>query len=92
MSETQIEVWLASLFAEVGLGVNVDRDEDFIRLGGDSLSAMLCISRIRAEFGVELSVEDFFLGNSSMRHLSKTVEQMQDERSPDPGVVADTKR
>lgn len=36
-------------------------DDDFLSLGGDSLSAMLCISRVRKAMGVELDLVDFFL-------------------------------
>lgn len=51
----------------------IGREETFVDLGGDSLAAMLCISRIRKEFGVELSVEDFFSGDATTKGLSELI-------------------
>ena len=56
--ENQIVV--ASIFADV-LGVEkISTDEDFLRLGGDSLRATQVISRIRALFQVELPIVTLF--------------------------------
>nr|WP_009948742.1 non-ribosomal peptide synthetase [Saccharopolyspora erythraea] len=52
---------LCGLFGEVlGLGRPVEPEESFFELGGQSLSAIRLLSRIRATFGVQLSVRSLF--------------------------------
>ncbi|WP_079194415.1 non-ribosomal peptide synthetase [Streptomyces sp. CB02923] len=57
---TDTEKELCALFADV-LGVErVGLDDSFFDLGGQSLSAMRLISRIRGRHGVDLTVGEFF--------------------------------
>lgn len=57
---TALQQILCSLFAEV-LGVpDVGVDDSFFDLDGQSLLAMLLISRINATLGTELSIADLF--------------------------------
>ncbi|MBB5058838.1 acyl carrier protein [Granulicella aggregans] len=51
--------YVCQLWSEVLRVDDVALDSHFLDLGGDSLSAMLCISRIRSAYGIELSFEDF---------------------------------
>jgi len=55
--------------------------DNFLDLGGDSLSAMLCISRVRTEFGVELQIEDFFVDPASIAELAMIIHQGQAPQS-----------
>jgi len=48
-------IWLEALQLD-----DVDDDESFFARGGNSLKATLLITRIRDEFGVDLSVQNFF--------------------------------
>ncbi|UGT56759.1 non-ribosomal peptide synthase/polyketide synthase [Nocardia asteroides] len=58
--ETETERAVAELFAEL-LGVEaVGADDDFFRLGGNSLVATRAIARLQASFGVRVDVRDFF--------------------------------
>ena len=41
-------------------GVPIRADDDFFRLGGDSLQAAWLISRIQAQYSVEMAIEDLF--------------------------------
>ncbi|MEV4643213.1 amino acid adenylation domain-containing protein, partial [Actinoplanes sp. NPDC049548] len=57
---TPAEEALCGLYAEI-LGVDrVPADRSFFELGGDSLSAMRLVARIRAVFDADLSVADLF--------------------------------
>ena len=74
---TNSEAKVVEIFAEALKCEDIGLDDEFIDLGGDSMSAMLCILRIRTHFQVELSVEDFFLEVSTVRSISKLVDQLQ---------------
>ncbi|GAB2728292.1 amino acid adenylation domain-containing protein [Streptomyces bullii] len=57
---TETQARLAALFGEIlkldGVGVH----DNFFALGGHSMASMRLLGRIRAEFGVELSIRDVF--------------------------------
>ncbi|TCP59201.1 amino acid adenylation domain-containing protein [Tumebacillus sp. BK434] len=55
----QDEAWGADLFAEL-LGTRVGITDNFFERGGHSLAATRAISRLRAVYGVELSLQAFF--------------------------------
>jgi len=67
-----------NIFREV-LGLeDVDLHATFLDLGGDSLSAMLCIARIRQLFGgidLELSIEEFFMDQGTVAGIAMIVDQ-----------------
>lgn len=48
----------------------IDLDDSFFSIGGDSLKALQMIGRIQKEFGIELSLEDLF-ANSTIRELAQ---------------------
>ncbi|EME20381.1 non-ribosomal peptide synthetase [Rhodococcus triatomae] len=57
---TEAERVLCELFADLlGLG-SVGADDDFFELGGHSMIAMRVVSRVRAEFDVQLTIRDLF--------------------------------
>jgi amino acid adenylation domain-containing protein len=67
---TEVESDLASIFAEV-LGVpDIDVDEDFFELGGNSLLAAAVAVRIRAKFGSEVALGDIF-ANPSVAQMAE---------------------
>ncbi|MFG1679202.1 AMP-binding protein [Nonomuraea sp. NPDC049269] len=55
-----VERWLADRWAELFETSGVSAGDDFFALGGDSISAMQLVSRIRRDLGVTLSVRDIF--------------------------------
>jgi len=77
MSETEdklMKIWMEALqLPTLGL------DESFLDLGGDSLTAMSCISRIRADFGVEFPLEEFFLDGASISEFARIIDRLHDE-------------
>ncbi|GAD82059.1 non-ribosomal peptide synthetase [Nocardia asteroides NBRC 15531] len=71
--ETVTEQAVAELFADL-LGVaQVGLDDDFFRLGGNSLIATRAIARLHAAFGVRVDVRDFF-DNPTVAVLAALVE------------------
>jgi amino acid adenylation domain-containing protein len=55
---------------------DVDREQDFFELGGNSLQATQVTSRVRDRFGVEIGLADFFAEPTVVR-LAALVEQEQ---------------
>lgn len=80
MTVSEIEVEIGKMFSEVLEEPNVDYNENFVDLGGESLQAMLIISRIRRAFEVELSVEDLFLEKSSVSAIARQIELLQSSK------------
>ncbi|MBF0572700.1 MAG: amino acid adenylation domain-containing protein, partial [Desulfamplus sp.] len=69
------EIKLSTLFSEV-LGIDkVGANTPFLDLGGNSLSAIRIISRIFAEFRVEVAIRDFF-ENPSIRQLAALLDNL----------------
>ena len=71
------EIWGAVLQL-ASLSDNVS----FLDLGGDSLAAMSCIARLRTCFGVEFTIEDFFLIDSTIANFSRMIDEVE---PPVPG-------
>ncbi len=82
---TATERSVAALFAELLDVETVGLDDDFFRLGGNSLIATRAIGRLQANFGVRVDVRDFF-DNPTVAVLAKLVEGgVVDDR---PALVA----
>jgi acyl carrier protein len=65
---------LVNILKEVCAIDEVSLDDSFLDLGGDSLSAMLCVVRIRETFGVDISLEDFFFDDSTVEGLASLID------------------
>ncbi len=89
LSETDIK--LTAIWCEI-LGLeNLSVHADFFSLGGHSLLAMKVIARIRSEFGVDITVRDFF-ANPCVAALANIVARSVkgDSVIPGPGVTYKT--
>jgi polyketide synthase PksJ len=73
-SPTETEKKVVEIWTEILHLRHVGLDDDFLSLGGDSLSGMLCISRVHQTFGVEVYIEDFFLEDATVRKLSMLID------------------
>ncbi|WP_282794130.1 phosphopantetheine-binding protein [Streptomyces sp. CC224B] len=58
---------VAALWQDHLDGREVGADDDFFELGGNSLIGIKVIDRVSQEYGVELSVRDFYLAQTPAR-------------------------
>jgi len=65
-NESAIEQNITAIWQEVLELPEISKEVPFMDLGGDSLSAMACIARMRDLLNVEFTIEDFFLENSTV--------------------------
>ncbi len=59
--------------------------DDFLSIGGDSLSAMLCISRVRKATGIELELVDFFLEPATVSGLASMIDRAREGEADTSG-------
>lgn len=71
---TETERILAGIWSEVLKTDRVGIYDDFIDLGGHSLSATLCVNRIREVFSVALPLELFFLDPANIAELASEID------------------
>ena len=69
---SDVERWLAEQWAQWFGLPSVSIDEDLFALGGDSIFAMGLVGRIRAEFGVDMTVRTIF-GNGTVAALAAEI-------------------
>ncbi|MGC5033669.1 phosphopantetheine-binding protein, partial [Micromonospora sp. DT229] len=74
---TPVERILAGIWSQVLGADQVGAEDDFFDLGGHSLLAVQVLSRVKAEFGVELPVADLLTGRPTVSRLAELVEQAQ---------------
>ncbi|MCC5480758.1 acyl carrier protein [Streptomyces sp. NPDC059680] len=64
---------IAQLWAEY-LDCEIGPEDDFFALGGNSLSGIKIIERVAQDYGVQLSVRDFYLAQTPAR-VAELIEQ-----------------
>jgi amino acid adenylation domain-containing protein len=74
LPSTEIEIHLASLFCEILKCNQIDITQSFFVLGGHSMSAMRLLALVYDEFGMEISIRDFYK-NSTILLLAKFIEK-----------------
>ncbi|MFE7858586.1 acyl carrier protein [Streptomyces sp. NPDC057403] len=65
---------VAALWGEYLGGRDVGPEDDFFTLGGNSLTGIKIIERVADEYGVQLSVRDFYLAQTPTR-VAELIEQ-----------------
>ncbi|WP_218667836.1 condensation domain-containing protein, partial [Porphyromonas gingivalis] len=80
--ENDTERAICEIFGTVlGLEIaNIGADDDFFKMGGDSISSIQLVNRIRQTFSVQISVKDIFAAKT-VRRLSELVERQKGNRS-----------
>jgi FkbH-like protein len=71
---TELERRLAEIWAEALRVSPVGIHDDFFDLGGHSLLAVQLMSRVRQEFGVDLSLELVYSGSFTVAELAEAIE------------------
>jgi FkbH-like protein len=71
---TELERRLAEIWAEALRVAPVGIHDDFFDLGGHSLLAVQLMSRVRQEFGVDLSLELVYSGSFTVAELAEAIE------------------
>lgn len=69
-----LDIW-STVLSRHGLSVH----DDFLDLGGDSLSAMRCANRVRVAFGVDLPLEVFFQESAHIAEIAAHVDRLSRE-------------
>jgi acyl carrier protein len=78
-SNTATELKLIEIWKDVLQAETLTVHDRFIDLGGDSLAAMLCISRIRTAFGIELGIEDLLGDQATISEFATVIDQSGSE-------------
>ena len=68
----EVETLVAGIFSEILDVKTVGRNDNFLEIGGQSLLAILALTRIRDVFGCEISIADFF-SNPVVEDLAKLI-------------------
>ncbi|MFJ4467369.1 phosphopantetheine-binding protein [Streptomyces sp. NPDC089424] len=58
---------ISQMWGEYLDGREVGADDDFFALGGNSLTGIKIIDRVARDYGVQLSVRDFYLAQTPAR-------------------------
>jgi Phosphopantetheine attachment site len=64
-----LEIWKCVFDAP-----SIELDDDFLELGGESLFALMCISRVRSTFQCNLGIEEFFMEGATIRRFAAVVD------------------
>jgi acyl-coenzyme A synthetase/AMP-(fatty) acid ligase/acyl carrier protein len=83
---TLVEEVLADLWSELMKIDPVGVNDNFLELGGDSLLATQIVSRLRQDFGIEISLSIFFM-NLTVAELAQLVEKQRNHQT-EPGAVS----
>ncbi len=70
---------ISELWGEYLDGCEVGAHDDFFALGGNSLIGIRIIDRVTRDYGVELSVRDFYLAQTPAR-VAELIEQGRAQR------------
>ncbi len=85
LPQTETENLLADIWQNMFLVSSVSRDDDFFYLGGDSLSVVSFLEKLKQEFGVRIPLSNF-VHESSLASLAKLFDKCKQEK---PSLVVE---
>lgn len=88
-SADETEGRLALLWSELLGGVAVGRDADFFALGGHSLLAVQLLSRVRKDFGADLTLDVVYSGPMTVRTMARAIRVAQGEPATAASINSD---
>jgi len=74
---TEGERKLAAIWTELLQRPVESNTANFFDLGGHSLLAVLLLTRVKSEFGIELTVDDVYSGSLTLNELARVIEARQ---------------
>lgn len=77
LAHSETESTLLQIWSEVLNTDQIGIHDDFLGLGGDSLTAMRCINRIIATFGVEVPLDLFLLESANIAQVASEIARVQ---------------
>ena len=83
LPQTSTERTIAQIWSTI---LNLDQvglSDDFIDLGGNSISAMQCLYRLRSEFAVDISLSSFFSDALTVRELAAKIDLIRGRYGPE---------
>ncbi len=72
ISETEqklLEIWRVVLDSST-----IRVDDEFVDLGGDSLSAMMCVSRVHNMCNYQIPFDGFFMDGATIANFAKAID------------------
>jgi amino acid adenylation domain-containing protein len=84
LPQTETEKLLGDIWQQMFLVSPVSRDDDFFYLGGDSLSVVSLLEKLKQEFGVHIPLSNF-VNQPSLGALARLFEEYKQEK-PSPVV------
>lgn len=82
--QSDMEKVLARIWKETLKVSEVYRDSEFFSLGGDSLTAIQCVNKIKSETGIEISLKTFY-AESTLKNIANQIGQTAEEY--DEGII-----
>lgn len=68
-----IELFVRDVWSDILKIEDVKPDDNFVNIGGDSISAALCLMRIRARFDVDLPIEALLSETMTLEQLARAI-------------------
>ena len=79
---TSTEIAIRSIWVDALQVDAVGLDDNFVDLGGDSISGTLCLNRIRAVFDIDVRLELLLVEAISLRDLAQRIETLASGSPP----------
>lgn len=76
---TTTEQALAEMWSELLKVGAVARGDNFMDLGGDSVTAYRCVNRVVERYSVMLPIDQLFSDEASLAHIAALVDELREE-------------